>query len=153
MAPRSPKYIEKWVNYLNSTDREMSCIAAQKLGETKDTSVVPELTKSLQNRPDEVRLAAVRALGEIGAPAAVNFLIDILHDQDPIIASAAADSLGAIGSEIAVPPLIQILSDYKNKSHHFQVHGFNRGLFMSAIRALQRIGTPEARRAVVKYHR
>ena len=150
----NPKYIEKWVGHLNSSDREMSRIAAKKLGDTKDRSVVPELVKALQNRPDEVRLAAVHALGDIGDEAAVKPLILILQDTDPLIASAAADALGEIGSELAVRPLIKILSDYKStQSRHTQLHGFNRGLFMAAIHALQRIGTPTARRAVDQYNR
>ena len=151
---RSAKYIEKWVGYLNSADREMSRIAANKLGDTKDASVVPELVKALHKRPDEVRLAAVRALGEIGDVSAVKPLIEILQDGDPLIASAAADSLGAIGSDQAVSSLVKILSDYKNKqSRHFQIHGYNRGLYMAAVHALQRIGTPAARKAVERYHR
>lgn len=150
---RNAKYIEKWVGYLNSADREMSRIAANKLGDTKDASVVPYLVKALDNRPDEVRLAATRALGEIGDSAAVAPLIDVLSDKDPLIASAAADSLGAIGSDRAVSSLVRILKEYDKQSRHFQIHGYNRGLYMAAVHALQRIGTPAARKAVERYHR
>jgi HEAT repeat protein len=148
------RFIEKWINYLNDIDREMCLIAAQKLGSTKDSSVVPELIKALNNRPDDVRTAAARALGEIADPAAVAPLVGLLHDSNPLVASAAADALGAIGHPSAVPALVEILRDYKSgTSHHFQLHGFNRGLFMTAIYALQRIDTREARKAVNTYHR
>jgi HEAT repeat protein len=148
------RFIEKWVGYLNDIDREMSLIAAQKLGSTRDASVVPELLKALHNRPDDVRTAAIRALGEIGDGAAVPALIDILHDPNPVVASASADALGMIGDARAVPHLVTILHDYKaGNSRYFQIHGFNRGLFMAAVQALQIINTPEARRAIAKYHR
>jgi HEAT repeat protein len=151
---RNPKYIQKWVGYLNSSDREMSRIAAKKLGQTRDAGVISELVKALYNRPDDVRIAAVHALGEIGDEEAVKPLVAILQDKDPLVASAAADSLGEIGSEEAVKPLIKILRDHKTKqSRHFQIHGYNRGFYMSAVHALQRIGTPNARKAVDRYHR
>ena len=151
---KSDKYIEKWVGYLHKADREMSLIAARKLAETKDGSVVPELVKALYNRPDEVRIAAIRAIGEVGDVSWVNPLIKLLQEDNILISSAAADSLGAIGSDKAIPPLVQILKDFKdsNQSRHKQLHGYDRGVFMSAIHALQRIGTPEARKAVEQYY-
>ena len=65
---RNAKYIEKWVGYLNSADREMSRIAANKLGDTKDVGTADELgvdDESLD--PDTVihalLLAAIRSEG------------------------------------------------------------------------------------------
>jgi HEAT repeat protein len=93
-------------------------------------------------------------LGEIGDRAATRPLVNLLHDYNPIVSSAAADSLGAIADKAAVAPLIEILKDYKSgQSRHFQIHGFNRGLYMSAVQALERINTPEARRALKEYYR
>lgn len=148
-------FIKKWVDYLNNaTDAEMSRIAARKLGEAKDPVVVPDLIRALQNRPDEVRLAAARALGEIGDRAAVRSLVGLLHDGNHLVASAAADALGEIADVAAVPALVGILRDYKERSsRHFQIHGYNRGLFMAAVQALNRIGTREALQAVQTYHR
>jgi len=40
--PNMINIIEKWVGYLHNIDREISCIAAKKLGETKDKVVIPE---------------------------------------------------------------------------------------------------------------
>ena len=147
------KYVEKWVGYLHKADREMSRIAAKKLGETKDNSVVPELVKALYNRPDDVRIAAIRAIGEIGDVSGVQPLIEMLNENDQLISSAAVDSLGEIGSEMAVPHLVEILKNFRssNQSRHKQLHGFDRGVFMAAIHALQRIGTPAARKAIDKY--
>lgn len=154
MATYNTTYIEKWIGYLNDIDREMCRLAAEKLGMTGDPQVVPHLVKALKNRPDDVRIAAIRALGLIGDPEAVRPLVDMLHDQNPLVASTAAESLGQIGHSSAVPALRDILRQYKDgSSRHFQIHGSNRGVFMAAIYALQRINTPEARLAVTKYHR
>lgn len=148
------QYIAKWVGYLNDIDREMSRMAAQKLASAGDSSVVPALIKALDKRPDDVRIAAARALGDLGDNRAVKPLLGLLYDGNPLIASTAAEALGAIGDEAAVPDLVAILRDYKSgNSRHFQIHGFNRGLFMAAVHALERIGTREAQRAVKTYHR
>lgn len=148
------QYIEKWIRYLNDTDRDMSRMAAEKLGDTMDSSVVPDLVNTLSNRPDDIRLAAVRSLGKLGDNAAVKPLIKLLGDDNPMIASTAADALGQIGHSSAVPALSNILSSYKNDvNRHDQLHGQNRGLFMAAVYALQSINTPAARSAIQRYYK
>jgi HEAT repeat protein len=149
-----PRYIEKWVGYLQGSDHEMCIVAAKKLGATKDPAVVPALIQALVNRPDDLRSAVIRALAEIGDKSATPALIQLLHDPNPLIASASADALGYIRDAKAVPNLIQILADYKTgNSRHFQLHGFNRGLFMAVVQALKAIDTPQARSALEKYNR
>lgn len=141
------QFIEKWVNYLHQSNREMSRIAATKLGSTRDAIVVPELLKVLDDRPDDVRIAAVRALGEIRDESATPALIQLLTDDNSMLASAAAESLGQIRDLAAVNPLIQVLKDYKTKPSYV-VH---RNLYMAAIYALLQIGTKEGIQAVEKY--
>lgn len=154
MSHPQAAYIEKWVGFLNAVDREMSVMAAQKLSKVRDESVVAELINALTQRPDDVRTAAARSLGDIGDARAVPALMALLDDSNSVLASAAADSLGKIGSEQAVPPLVQILKDYKDgRTRHNQLHGFDRGLYMAAVYALQKIGSPKALSAVKKYHR
>lgn len=149
-----PRFIKKWVGYLHDVDRQMSIIAAGKLGSTKDPNVIPELTKALVKRPDDVRIAAARALGDIGHPSAVPWLKKLLKERNSILASTAAESLGKIGDSSAVPALIEVLESYKSaKSRHDQLHGFDRGVFTEAIYALKKINTVPARQAIAKYHR
>ena len=147
------QYIEKWVGYLNSADREMSYVAAKKLAKADDPRSVSALIGALKGRPDDIRMASIRSLGEIGDNAATQPLIRLLGDTNPTVASAAADALGAIGDSTAVSALVKVLKDHKDGSRHFQIHGFGRGLYMAAIHALERIGTPEARTAVHQYYR
>ncbi|MCU0479937.1 MAG: HEAT repeat domain-containing protein [Anaerolineae bacterium] len=149
-----PRYIEKWVGYLQGSEHEMSIVAAKKLGATKDPAVIPHLLKALVNRPDDLRTAVIRALAEIGDRSATSSLVNLLHDSNPLIASASADALGWIKDAKAVPSLVQILVDYKTgSSRHFQLHGFNRGLFMAVVHALKSINTREAQIALEKYNR
>ncbi|MDX2076913.1 MAG: HEAT repeat domain-containing protein [bacterium] len=149
-----PRYIEKWVGYLQGSEHEMCIVAAKKLGATKDPAVVPHLLRALVNRPDDLRSAVIRALAEIGDKTATASLVGLLKDPNPLIASASADALGILKDSKAVPSLVQILVDYKEgSSRHFQLHGFNRGLFMAAVQALKAIDTREARTALEKYNR
>ena len=154
MSYQMDTYVEKWVSYLKAGDRDMSVMAARKLAKSNDPRTINELINALQGRPDDIRIAAVRSLGEIGSKQAVKPLMRLLHDRDPVVAAAAADALGAIGDPAAVPALVEILREFKSdNSRHSQLHGFNRGVFMGAIYALERINTPEARRAIQQYHR
>ncbi|GAB4512931.1 MAG: hypothetical protein OHK0046_13130 [Anaerolineae bacterium] len=147
-------FIDKWVGYLNANNHEMSLIAAQKLGNVKDSSAVTALIQALKNRPDDVRTLAARSLGLIGDRTAVPALIRLLEDRNAQVASTAADSLGAIGDSSAVPALVKVLQEYKSDGvRHKQLHGFDRGVFTAAVKALQKINTPAARQALTKYHR
>lgn len=153
MPTYSDKYIEKWIGYLNSIDRDMNRLAPEKLGRTKNPVVVPELIKSLQNRPDDIRIGAARALGEIGDPAAVRHLIPLLKDENPLVASTAADSLGAIGDPAATKGLVEFLRDFKSAhNRHRQIHGFDRGVYIACANALRRIGTREAQKGLERYY-
>jgi HEAT repeat protein len=147
----SSEYIKKWVGYLNSVDREMSRIAAEKLGTTGSNTVVPDLIKALTNRPSEIRAAAARALGHIGDPTAVIPLTELLKDNDFVVSCAAADALGEIRHRSAVPALREILRQNRTGAHFERTHSNDRGLFVAAIHALERIGTVDALEAIRKY--
>ncbi len=147
------QYIEKWVGYLGDADHDMSLIAAKKLAKAKAPESIDALTNALNGRPDDIRITAARSLGEIGDKSAVRPLVYLLNDPNSLIASAAADALGEIGDRSAVPALIDVLKDHKTANRHRQLHGFDRGVFMAAVYALERINTVEARKALARYHR
>ena len=106
---------------------------------------IPFLIQQLQNDQDKwVRMLAAMALGPIGEGAvnAVPALIQALQDQDVSVRYYAAYALGKIGQDAkdAVPALIQALQNDHN------VRGRD-----SATIALEKIGTPEALKAVKEY--
>jgi len=151
--PANPQFIEKWVHYLNDVDREMSCIAAQKLGATKDSSVIPALVAALmKNRPDDVRISIIRALGTIGHVSAIKSLIPLLKDNSATVATTAANAMGEINHPSCVAPLTEVVQTYKQAyNRHSQLHSGTRGVYIAALSALERIGTSQAREVVEKY--
>ena len=110
---------------------------------------VEKLIKQLQDQNVDVRMNTVRALGKIGTPEAIKaaedaipFLIQQLQNgQDKWVRMLAAMALGPIGEGAvnAVPTLIQTFQD-----PHATVR-------QGAAEALEKIGTPEALKAVEEY--
>jgi len=153
-SAQSVQYIEKWIGYLNDTDREMSRLAAEKLAGVDNRNAVEALIEALNNRPDDIRIASARALGQIGHSAAVKPLIKLLKDSNPMVATSAAEALGAIRNTGAVYALSEVLRRYKTENNrHFQVYGSERGVYMAAVDALKQIDTPQARLALNRYYR
>jgi hypothetical protein len=140
----------------NPNDGRISPSAATALGRIGDSVAVPALIKMLRGGDWQVRSdprsGVARALGMIGEPTEVIVpaLIEVLRDkelrnEDPNNAwranEAAAKVLGQIGepAKDAVPALTEALND----SHE--------DVRRSAVRALKRMGTPEAMKAVKEY--
>jgi len=105
----------------------------------------PFLIQQLQNDQDKwVRMLAAMALSAVGEGTkdAVPALIQAVQDQDVSVRYYAAYALGKIGQDAkdAVPALIQALQNDHN------IRGRD-----SATIALEKIGTPEALKAVKEY--
>lgn len=147
----NPKYVEKWINYLDDVDREMSLIAAEKLGRMGDTTAVPALIKALRNRPNDIRAAAARALGDIRDPRAITPLAELLEDHDTPVAYAAADALGRIGDNRAVPALRDTLIRHRKAKGTDYLKWRDNSLFLAVCSALRVIGTKEALEVLKNY--
>lgn len=146
------QFVEKWSRYLNNVDREMACIAARKLGETKDPAVVPLLMEAIKNRPDDVRVAIIRALGTIQDPKALKVLLPLLKDNSDLVATAAAVAVGDIRSARAINALTDVIREYKRAHNSYsRLHNTDRGLYIAALHALRSIGTREALNVVELY--
>ncbi len=135
-------------------------------------AALPEILPLLKDEDNQVRVAAIKGLATIGSDAALRGLIEVLNDKDPLVSDAAADALKGVGKRalpdlidalrtdnanvrgavieilgkiddaIAVPELIMCLAD-------------TRKPWLSDLRvcdmaanALEKIGTPEAVKAV-----
>ena len=84
---------------LNHADFVVRMRAAHALGETRseDKSIVPALTKALEEDPDaDVRYVAARALGKIGGPEAVPALTGALGDFNGAVRGEALRALQTI---------------------------------------------------------
>lgn len=93
----SPAY---WVENLRHPDPATRVLAAQALGETRDSTVVPVLLSTLKDPDRAVRVAAVRALGRIGpgARAAAPILREMLAGKDEGLRDEASRSLEKIAA-------------------------------------------------------
>ena len=95
---------------------------------------VPALIEVLGEKEVGIRSNAAEALGKIGDAQAVPALIEALSEEVWIVGYTAARALGEIG-EPAVPALIEALSKIGEP----------------AAKALRKIRTPEAMKAVEEY--
>jgi HEAT repeat protein len=115
--------------------------AARVAGELQHPDVVAPLSVLLGEEDRGVREEAVRALVRIGSEPAVNALASVLDSETPGLALAALHGLGGTGSARAIPPLERALA------RAVEARDAARG--KEAIRALGRLGRPEAALALV----
>lgn len=137
-AAHGPNQVVRLIAQLSGSNPEHIIRAAQTLAEMKEKLAAETLVMVFQNRqhPARVRLAAAEALLALeSAPIEVSLLATLRHADARIRRNAAA-VLGQLGADWAVEPLTAALHD----SHEI--------VSRTAYAALQRIGTPEALRAI-----
>ena len=91
-----------------------------------------------------VRGNAAFALGKIGDPTAVPALIGRLSDENMSVRIAAVFALGEIGDPAAVPVLITVLRNGEKDRTTLDLRFW-------ATQTLEKIGTPEAMKAVKEH--
>jgi HEAT repeat protein len=89
-----------WIEKLKDRDPDARVRAAQALGETRDSAVVPLLVHGLKDPNLDVRLAVIQALGRIGpgASGAVPALKEMLAEKNGRLRDAVSRSLENIRS-------------------------------------------------------
>jgi HEAT repeat protein len=107
------------------------------------TASVPSLSKAVQDSDPQVRQSASDALVKIDKGAAVTALIEASKSADVFISTQAMAGLGALGADAkdAVAPLTDLS---KNT---------NIDLRAAAAGALEKIGTPEAKKSLDVYNK
>lgn len=100
--------ISSLIDALKNEHSSVRWTAAEALGKSGDTRVIPPLKDALQDENSSVRRAVIEALGKLGKPA-ISPLIDALENGDDDARWTAARMLGRIGDAQAVPPLIDAL--------------------------------------------
>lgn len=136
---RPQSRVERLIDHLTSGKPDTAVQAAQALGDLKDKIAVPPLIAVFRNRrqPASVRLAAAEALLEMNsAPAEVTLLAALRGEKWHLRRNGAA-ILGQLQADWAVEPLATAL------------HDPNELVAKTARAALRRIGTPEARQALI----
>lgn len=154
---------------LQNGDADEQILAARALANANDRRAIAPLMLRVAAGPDRLRIAAARALGRLQAREAIDVLGGSLSQAEgPYARAAAAEALGRIGDPQAIPVLARALDD----SHPIVVRdvidalaaigppavewlgevaaGKQRHARQAALRALQKIDTPEARAMIVE---
>ncbi len=110
---------------------------ADLVGELAIEEAIPALGKAVEHKDARVRLAVGVALAKIGTPRTVRFIRSTLHDKDPRVRASVAREIGGTGLSALVMPLINAIDTEELD----EIRG-------EYYRALGRIGTPDAVRAL-----
>ena len=108
------------------------------LGELKLVGAVPQLIKALKRDEPRVRQAVAGALAKIGAPEGLESLREAIADGDDALRSAIVRAVQGKEAGTLASPIIQ-LAEEKNAQDE---------MVRDCYKALGRIGTPEAVRAL-----
>jgi HEAT repeat protein len=128
---RHKRDVEGLIKALGNKDALIQGAAAQILGELGDARAVEPLVETLREGGWLVGGAAAKSLGELGDPRAIEPLALALSDEDERLRTEAALALAKLGDPRAVEPLVEALGGDPRVEE-----------------ALQRIGLPEAERAL-----
>lgn len=126
-------------------------LAASRLGEIADPSIIPALLKQLQHVEVELRILAAQVLGEIGDPSVTDVLALVLQaDRSRDVRLRAALALGNIGGTNAVAALHDALrNERQRKVRHAIIEAIGKaGDARSVpvlIQIMQRSGDKETR--------
>jgi HEAT repeat protein len=166
-----PHAVGSLIQTLKDEKEHVRTRAAKSLGKIGDARAVDPLILALQDEWRDLRHAAAEALGIIGDPRAVDSLIRTLQqNKDAKVCAGAARSLGKLGDARAAKPLIAALpthtwhKDFRKaviealvlignpavEPLSIALQDEKADIRQGAAEVLGKIGTPEAREALLK---
>jgi HEAT repeat protein len=111
------------------------------LGALGDRRAVPVVAEMVNHLDETVRFAAVRSLAAMHSAEAATALIRSVNHREPETQRYVVREIGNAGINAAVPALSRALEDISMFSRTYETR-------KEIIRALERIGTPEAEKAL-----
>jgi HEAT repeat protein len=108
--PTSTPNLEPLIADLNNADPAIQKMAANTLGEFKDTRAIEPLIEALASETRDVQDVMIWTL-VIFQDLAVEPLIAALKNENPFVRSGAAQTLGIIADDRAIGPLMDTLKD------------------------------------------
>ena len=129
---------------LHDEEKNVRATACRVLGKIGGSNVVAELMEVLYDKEVQVRVSAISALKEIGGSSLAVELVKVLCDKEVEVRVSAISALEEIGDSYAVPYITRLLSD---NAEDF----CGRKACDKAAEALEKIGTPEALKAVKEW--
>ena len=123
------------------TDNPKSAIAIlETLSALGDRRAVPVISQALSHLDEQVRFTAITALADSPGSEATNALIKALGHSEPETQRFAVREIGRVKAAPAIHQLVRALEDL-NVQRTYETK-------KEVVRALERIGTPEAERAL-----
>lgn len=129
---------------LRSAEAAQASAIVQTLAALGDRRAVPVVEEMTDHLDETVRFAAIKSLSSMGSAEAQAALTRTLKHREPETQRYAARKIGEIGLASAVPALSRALEDVNVWGRTYETR-------KEIIRALERIGTPEAERSLRSY--
>lgn len=128
------RVVNALVGRLNDEEKSIRRLSAFALGSLRASEAVGGLTQAMLDPVEDVRLEAVDSLGLVGGSQAGDALRGGLSDGSKSVRAHAVDALGEMRYMESAPGLVSVYDEQLNKD-----------LGDRALRALARMGAPEAR--------
>ena len=132
----SLKAVPALIKMLKDSDEKIRINAILGLGWMQSREAVPALVELAKGNGLQMRRRAVQALGQIGDARATKPLLGLIADKDYFTSENAILALGWLKARDAVPELLKMATTFDRQD------AGQRGLMISAIRALGHIGDP-----------
>ncbi len=133
-----PGGTDKLLTLLSSrSEWQLARNIAELAGEARLEGAVPYLARMLEQSDDRVRRAALVAMARIGSAATVEPLRNLLKAGTPELRALVAQSIGGAQARPLTAPLAAAAGDEENAD-----------VARALVKAIARIGTPEARQAL-----
>jgi len=126
---------------LRSADPQLAAAILSTLAALGDRRAVPVVAEMVNHLDETVRFAAVKSLGAMPSAEAAAALTRSINHREPETQRYVVREIGAARINSAVPALSRALED-------INVFGRTYETRKEIIKALERIGTPEAERAL-----
>lgn len=111
---RSEKSIDAVSQALWDENMNVTCSAAEALGEIGSAEAIPALIAASE-KIEDVRLPAVEAIGKIGDPKTLDHLYSLLKFDDPMSLYVVLEAIGMIGERSSVEKLAEFL-DHQDRT-------------------------------------
>jgi hypothetical protein len=133
-----PQGLDKLVALLSSrSEWQLARNVAELAGESRIENAVPYLAQLLEQSDDRVKRAALVAMAKIGTVATVEPLRNVLKTGTPELRALVAQSVGGPQCRPLTAPLASAAGEEENAD-----------VARALVKAIVRIGTPEARQAL-----
>lgn len=158
---RSPAFIEKWLEALDSNDSWVRWHAVHGLRYCEPESVASAFLKALEDEKVNIRAVVVKSLAHIHSEVMLPCLKKATEDEDWSIREEAAKAISELRTKKAISIFHGILKDENSDLHHCAIEGFskldpktaileliplieNRHLINTVVAFLGNMGTEEA---------